>query len=63
MFYVVSNIFSLISNEVLILLHNYLDPTDTNYPAAMRGVFKILYKDIIDYYFCHLCDETIEYFI
>jgi hypothetical protein len=34
MFHVVTNIFSLISNKVLISLHNCLDSTYTNCPAA-----------------------------
>jgi hypothetical protein len=38
------NIFSLISNEVLISLHHCLDSTHTNYTAATHGVFNyILY--------------------
>jgi hypothetical protein len=38
------DIFSLISNEVLISLHRYLDSTHTNYPAITHGVFNyILY--------------------
>jgi hypothetical protein len=47
MFYVVSNIFSLIFNEVLISLHSCLDSTYTNYPATMCGVFRFLYKEIV----------------
>jgi hypothetical protein len=33
MFYIISNIFSLIFNEVLISLHSCLDSTHTNYLA------------------------------
>jgi hypothetical protein len=44
-FHIVSNIFSLISNEVLISLHNCLDSTHTNCPATMCGVFNFLYKE------------------
>jgi hypothetical protein len=47
-FYIISNIFSLISNAVLISLHSCLDLTYTNYPAATRGVFNFLYKEIVD---------------
>jgi hypothetical protein len=39
------NIFPLISNEVLIYLHRYLDSTHTNYPAATRGVFNYILYD------------------
>jgi hypothetical protein len=42
MFHIVSNIFSLISNEVLILsLHNCLDSTHINCPAAMHEIFSV----------------------
>jgi hypothetical protein len=47
-FHVVSNIFSLIFNEVLISLHSCLDSTYTNCATAMRGVFKFLYKETAD---------------
>jgi hypothetical protein len=36
-----SVIFSLIFNEVLIFLHNCLDSTHTNCPTATRGVFSV----------------------
>jgi hypothetical protein len=44
MFHVISNIFSLIFNKVLIFLHSCLDSTHTNYLAGTRGVFNFLYK-------------------
>jgi hypothetical protein len=47
MFHVVSNMFSLISNKVLISLHSYLGSTHTNYPTATRELFNFLYKKIM----------------
>jgi hypothetical protein len=47
-FHIVSNIFSLISNEVLISLHNRLDSTHTNCPATTCGVFNFLYKETMN---------------
>jgi hypothetical protein len=37
-----SVILFLISNEVLISLHNCLDSTHTNCPAATRGIFLVI---------------------
>jgi hypothetical protein len=51
-FQVVSNIFSLISNEVLISLHSCLDSTHINCPVATHGVFNFLCGP---YYFYHSC--------
>jgi hypothetical protein len=48
MFYIVSNIFSLIFNEVLISLYNGLYSIHTNCPATMCCVFSVT-KDKI----CH----------
>jgi hypothetical protein len=64
MFYVVSNIFSLIFNEILISLRSYLDSSHTNYSATMHGIFNFLYKEIAGpIIFIILCTETIEYFM
>jgi hypothetical protein len=41
-FHVISNIFSLFFNEVLISLHSYLDSTHTNCSTATCGVFNFL---------------------
>jgi hypothetical protein len=48
MFHIVSNIFSLNFNEVLISLHSCLDSIHINCPAATRGVFNFLYKETVD---------------
>jgi hypothetical protein len=47
-FHVVSNIFSLIFNAVLISLHNCLDLTHRNCPVTTHEVFNFLYKKIVD---------------
>jgi hypothetical protein len=47
-FHIISNIFSLIFNKVLISLHNWLDSTHTNCHVATRGVFNFLYKETMD---------------
>jgi hypothetical protein len=39
MFHIFSNIFSLISNKVLISLHSCVDLTHTNCPVTTHGVF------------------------
>jgi mRNA deadenylase 3'-5' endonuclease subunit Ccr4 len=45
------NIFPLISNEILISLHRYLDSTHTNYATTMCGVLNyIYYMAILLYY-------------
>jgi hypothetical protein len=48
MFHIVSNIFSLIFNKVLISLYNCLDSAHTNYPTTTYEIFNFLYKEIID---------------
>jgi hypothetical protein len=47
-FHVVSNIYSLISNAMLISLHSCLDSTHKNCPGATRGVLNFFYKRIVD---------------
>jgi hypothetical protein len=48
MFYFVSNIFSLISNKVLISLYTCLDSNHINYFTATRAVLNFLYKETAD---------------
>jgi hypothetical protein len=61
-FHVVSNIFSLISNEVLIFLYSCLDSTYINYPTATHGLFNFLYKEIMNP-IIFVYAEIIEYFM
>jgi hypothetical protein len=49
MFHVVSTIFYLIFNEVLIFLHSYLNSTHINYPTTTGGVSNFLYKEIMNH--------------
>jgi hypothetical protein len=58
MFHVVSNIFSLIFNKVLIHTNCHVAS------VATRGVFNFLYKETANpNIFCHSYVKTIEYFI
>jgi hypothetical protein len=48
-FLVVSNIFSLIFNKVLIFLYSFLYSIHINYPVATCEIFNFLSKEVVDY--------------